>query len=142
METYREKLATFFSARDCHSVTYENQLSSGVHAHWQVIAVPKSISNLEEEFVQGFQDRQMTLEQREPAKSEEYCRVVLPSGSYVATLPERYDLQFPRRILAKLFCAEERVDWRSCIQSEDEERADAEAFRGEFEQQASVTQES
>ena len=84
----------------------------------------------------------MTLEKRDPGESEEYCRVILPSGSYVATLPERFDLQLPRRILAKILQLQERQDWRSCIQSEDEERADASAFRKAFEsgEQTTVTQ--
>ena len=41
-------------------------------------------------------------------------------------------VQLPRRILAKNLGLEERNDWRSCIQSEDEERADAAAFRQAF----------
>ena len=141
METYREKLTAFFQARNCCAVTFEIRVSWGIHANWQVVAVPKSIP-LEEEFIQAFQEKHMTLEQRKPGKAEEYCRVVLPSGNYVATLTERfYDLQFPRRILSRLLNLEDRVDWRGCIQTEDEELADAAAFRDEFEK-ASVTQET
>jgi len=131
MESYRTKLTKFFEARDCHAVTFEMHHSDAIHAHWQVVAIPKS-KLLEEAFIKGFQEKNMTLEKREPGDSEEYCRVVLPTGVYVATLPVRFDLQLPRRILAKNLGLEERNDWRSCIQSEDEERADAAAFRQVF----------
>jgi hypothetical protein len=133
MELYQQKLTTFFEARDCHAVTFEIHSSEGIHAHWQVIPVPKS-KLLDEEFFRGFGERKLTLEKRDPGESEEYCRVVLPSGSYIATLPERFDLQLPRRILAKILELQERQDWRSCIQTDDEERTDASAFRKEFDQ--------
>jgi Protein similar to CwfJ C-terminus 1/Protein similar to CwfJ C-terminus 2 len=141
MESYREKLTAFFDARNCHTVTFEIHSSEGIHAHWQVIPVPKSKS-VDDEFVRGFEEKKLTLEQREPGESEEYCRVILPTGNYVATLPVRFDLHLPRRILAKLLQLEERQDWRNCIQTKDEEQADASAFRAEFElgEQAAVTQ--
>lgn len=132
MEAFRIKLTKFFEARNCNAVTFEYRHSDTIHAHWQVIPVPKS-NPLGDEFINGFKEKGMTLEQREPGESEEYCRVILPNGSYVATLPVRFDLQLPRRILAKILQLEERQDWRSCIQSEEEERADASAFRKEFE---------
>ena len=132
MEAYRVQLTSFFEARNCHAVTFEIRQSEGIHSHWQVIPVPKSQS-LDEEFFQGFKEKSMELEKREPGESEEHCRVILPSGSYVATLPARFDLQLPRRILAKILHLEDRSDWRSCVQSEDEERGDAAAFRGAFE---------
>ena len=132
MESYRQKLTTFFEARNCHAVSFEIHSAEGIHAHWQVIPVPKS-KLLDDEFFHGFEEKNMTLEKRDPGESEEYCRVILPSGGYVATLPERFDLQLPRRILAKVLQLQERQDWRSCVQTEDEEGADASAFRSEFE---------
>ena len=141
MELYREKLTTFFEARNCHAVIFSIHSLEGIHAHWQVIPVPKS-KHLDDEFFSGFKERNLTLEKREPGESEQYCRVILPSGSYVATLPERFDIQLPRRILAKILQLQERQDWRGCIQTEVEERADAVAFRTAFESvdQAAVTQ--
>ena len=132
MEEYRTKVTTFFDSRNLNTVTFEICHGEGIHAHWQVIPIPKSTS-LDEEFMRGFQEKKMALEQREPGESEEYCRVVLPSGKYVGTLPVRFDLQLPRRILAKVLHLESRMDWRGCIQTEEEERADASAFRTAFE---------
>jgi hypothetical protein len=132
MEKYRLKLVGFYEQRGCHSVTFEIHQSQGIHAHWQVVPVPKSIS-LEDDFLQGFAEKDMTLEKREPGESEEYCRVFLPGGTFVASLPEHFDLQLPRRILAKVLNVEDRQDWRSCIQTEEEEREDAASFRKEYE---------
>lgn len=136
METYRQKLSKFLDTRNCHAVTVEIHQSEGIHAHWQVIPVPKSKS-IEEEFIRGFEEKKIKLEKRAPGESEEYCRVVLPSGTYVATLPAFFDLQLPRRLLAKILQLEGREDWRACIPTEDEERADAAAFRTEFEAEQS-----
>lgn len=132
MESLRLKLTKFFEARGCHAVTFEMHHSDAIHSHWQVVAIPKA-KLLEEEFIKGFAEKNMMLEKRDPGASEEYCRVVLPTGVYVATLPVRFDLQLPRRILAKILGLEERNDWRGCVQTEDEERADAAAFRQAFE---------
>jgi len=44
----------------------------------------------------------------------------------------RFDLQFGRRVMAKLLRLENRVNWRDCGQSEAEEVADAEAFKQVF----------
>jgi hypothetical protein len=132
MEAYRLKLAEFYEKRGCHAVTFEIRSSDGIHAHWQVIPVPKSIS-LEDEFIKGFSEKDITLERREPGESEDHCRVWLPTGTYVATLPARFDLQLPRRILANVLNVEDRQDWRACIQEEKEEREDAANFRKEYE---------
>jgi hypothetical protein len=133
MEAYRVKLGEFYDKRGSHAITFEIHHSEGIHAHWQVIPVPKSTESLEDEFLRGFAEKDMTLEKREPGESEEYCRVFLPSGIFVTSLPARFDLQLPRRILAKVLKLEDRQDWRSCIQSEEEERADAANFRKEYE---------
>ncbi|KAF2457684.1 CwfJ domain-containing protein [Lineolata rhizophorae] len=45
----------------------------------------------------------------------------------------RFDLQFGRRVMAKLLGLETRLDWRACAQSQDEEATDVEAFKKAFE---------
>ena len=45
----------------------------------------------------------------------------------------RFDVQFGRRVLAKLLGLEARRDWRDCAQTEAEEEADAGAFKKAFE---------
>ncbi|KAI9800140.1 MAG: hypothetical protein M1833_003467 [Piccolia ochrophora] len=44
----------------------------------------------------------------------------------------RFDLQFGRRVLAKLLALEQRVSWQDCAQSQESEVADAEAFKAAF----------
>lgn len=46
----------------------------------------------------------------------------------------RFDLQFGRRVMAKLLQREARMNWRDCQQSEAEETRDAEAFKKAFKQ--------
>lgn len=44
----------------------------------------------------------------------------------------RFDVQFGRRVMAKLLQVESRMDWRACAQNEEEERKDAEVFKEAF----------
>lgn len=44
----------------------------------------------------------------------------------------RFDLQFGRRVMAKLLGLETRMNWRDCAQTDDEETKDAEAFKEAF----------
>jgi hypothetical protein len=44
----------------------------------------------------------------------------------------RFDLQFGRRVMAKLLELEGRADWHDCWQSHEDEVADAEEFKGAF----------
>ena len=44
----------------------------------------------------------------------------------------RFDLQFGRRVMAKLLGLEGRMHWKDCTQSDAEEKKDAEAFKNAF----------
>ncbi|KAI9926926.1 hypothetical protein ASPWEDRAFT_54995 [Aspergillus wentii DTO 134E9] len=44
----------------------------------------------------------------------------------------RFDLQFGRRVMAKLMGLEKRINWRDDVQSQEEEEADATAFKDGF----------
>ena len=44
----------------------------------------------------------------------------------------RFDLQFGRRVMAKLLGLEGRMNWRDCLQSDVEEKKDAEEFKAAF----------
>ena len=44
----------------------------------------------------------------------------------------RFDLQFGRRVMAKLLGLEDRTNWRDCQQSDEEEKKDAEKFKVAF----------
>jgi hypothetical protein len=45
---------------------------------------------------------------------------------------QRFDLQFGRRVMAKLLGLEDRLIWQDCEQSVEEESKDVEAFRQAF----------
>jgi len=44
----------------------------------------------------------------------------------------RFDLQFGRRVMAKLLGLEGRMNWRDCLQSDADEKKDAEGFKAAF----------
>ncbi|KAL8987899.1 MAG: hypothetical protein Q9177_002953 [Variospora cf. flavescens] len=46
----------------------------------------------------------------------------------------RFDLQFGRRVMAKLLGLESRMNWRDCAQTDEEETKDAGAFKEAFKQ--------
>lgn len=64
-----------------------------------------------------------------------YFKMDLPDGtSLVHTIQrgERFNLQLGRQVLAKLLEIPERVDWKACTQTEDEEKKGAEDFKAAF----------
>ena len=44
----------------------------------------------------------------------------------------RFDLQFGRKVMAKLLGLEGRMNWRDCMQSDEEEKKEAEGFKAAF----------
>ena len=46
----------------------------------------------------------------------------------------RFDIQFGRRVMGKLLGLEKRLDWRDCVQGEEEEKAEADQFKELFKQ--------
>lgn len=54
--------------------------------------------------------------------------------TYVVSLPDGkyFDFQFGRKVVADVLKARERIDWRSCVQSEDEEKLDASQFKAQY----------
>lgn len=59
-------------------------------------------------------------------KGEDICLKIPLNESF------RFDLQFGRRVLAKLLGLESRMNWRDCGQTEQDETTDAEAFKTAF----------
>ncbi|KAI4259580.1 MAG: hypothetical protein LQ352_000648 [Teloschistes flavicans] len=59
-------------------------------------------------------------------KGEQKCLVLPINADF------RFDLQFGRRVMAKLLGLEGRVNWRDCGQSDEEEGKDAVAFKEAF----------
>lgn len=59
-------------------------------------------------------------------KGEQKCLVLPINADF------RFDLQFGRRVMAKLLGLEGRLSWRDCGQSDEEEGKEAEAFKEAF----------
>ncbi|KAI9738765.1 MAG: hypothetical protein M1834_008272 [Cirrosporium novae-zelandiae] len=70
-----------------------------------------------------------TMEVEGPAKENSGVEtsLIMPFSSAL-----RFDLQFGRRVLAKLLGLEKRIFWQDCGQAQAEEEADAEAFKKAF----------
>ncbi|KAG6036879.1 hypothetical protein E4U41_005462 [Claviceps citrina] len=155
MTRFRESLQAMISHRSSHklgAVTWEISRDRNVHIMWQLIALPATtIQNgvaeaafrveAENQKYPPFQARDVTLQQQ--ASFGDYFRVWLwaddgedkiKGKSLVMPLsPDmRFDLQFGRRVIAKLLGLEKRFYWQECEQTVEEETRDVEAFRAAF----------
>ncbi|KMP01062.1 meiotically up-regulated gene 161 protein [Coccidioides immitis RMSCC 2394] len=159
MQRYRSALHSMLEERsngELGSVTWEVSRSGGVHIHWQFLPVPSSLifrDLLEAAFKVEAEDlhypkfEKQTVETA-PSSQGDHFRVWIrgpgrgserESGSSletVLTMPLsgkfRFDLQFGRIVMAKLLRLEDRINWRDATQPQDEETADAEAFKSAF----------
>lgn len=142
------------------SVCYEISRNNGVHTHWQFLPVPADMIQkgvVEAAFkVEAENMKYPVFTSRDPGLGEnegDFFRVWMwapasdsePLGEYSGTEKEvtkcitmpfdetiRFDLQFGRKVLAKLLGLEKRIQWRECEQTVDEEVKDAEAFKAAF----------
>ncbi|KAL7276312.1 hypothetical protein RUND412_000726 [Rhizina undulata] len=138
MTNYRLALERMLKTRECGAVTFEISRSTGVHCHWQVIPVPEDkLGEVEKAFQdEAENDKLGAFEQREVEKTEgDYFRIWI-SGmdcAYVLKLPPMsyFDLQFGRRVLAKLMGLQ-NVHWKDNPQTHTEEVDDAKAFKAAF----------
>ncbi|BAE57331.1 unnamed protein product [Aspergillus oryzae RIB40] len=143
------------------AVTWEVSRGNGIHTHWQFLPVPGDLITrglvtaafkVEAENLKypKFESPSSTDPSAEPgdffrvwiwgpnknsdsdadagASSGETERMLLlPLG------PDfRFDLQFGRRVMAKLMELEGRINWKNDVQSQEEEEADATAFKDAF----------
>jgi len=155
MHRYKGALQTLVAARTAESaesdklgaVTWEVSRAGGIHVHWQFMPVRRNLIEsglVEAAFKVEAENEQYPLFEvsgvsTDVATEGECFRVVIWSGDTeekVLVLPLdssfRFDLQFGRRVLAKLLGLEARSHWQDCGQSEAEEAAEAEAFKAAF----------
>ncbi|KAG6016560.1 hypothetical protein E4U43_003523 [Claviceps pusilla] len=157
MTRFREALQAMISHKSSHklgAVTWEISRSRNVHLMWQLIALPAHTIQTgiaeaafrveaENQKYPAFQTKDLTLE--EQATWGDYFRVWLwadngddkiKGTSLVMPLaPEmRFDLQFGRRVIAKLLGLEKRFYWQDCEQTVEEETLDVAAFRDAFQE--------
>ncbi|KAF2671033.1 hypothetical protein BT63DRAFT_432239 [Microthyrium microscopicum] len=149
MHLYRSALNSMLKAKspDLASVTWEVSRANGVHIHWQWLPVPASLLQrglvsaafkveAENQKYPKF-DSHRAIDESEP---DDYFRVLVwdpatgKDSSLVLPLDEsfRFDLQFGRRVLAKLLELDRRADWHDCGQSLEDEERDATRFKEAF----------
>jgi hypothetical protein len=162
MQRYRSALHTMLQKRskgELGAVTWEVSRSNGVHFHWQFLPVPSDLIDrglVEAAFrveAENLQYPKFERPTREDGENEvgDYFRVWIwhsPKSELMTddnktvnsektlilplTPDFRFDLQFGRRVMAKLLQLENRMNWRDDVQSKEAEQADAEAFKTAF----------
>ncbi|KAF2760018.1 hypothetical protein EJ05DRAFT_499207 [Pseudovirgaria hyperparasitica] len=157
MQRYRKSLNTMLMRRTAGklgSIAWEVSRSGGIHTHWQYLPLPLDLVQrklVEVAFeVQAENENYPSIKKKDIGNGSieptDFFRAIIwePSGSQQngegkdtsLFLPLdasfRFDLQFGRRVLAKLLDLEKRVQWQECGQSEIEEKADADAFKKAF----------
>ena len=154
MTRFRESLQGMVSSRSKRqlgAVTWEISRARNIHLHWQFLPVPAELVTgglVEAGFRVSAEDsKQGKFVEKEFGTADEvegdYLRVWIwaeeedkvVGKSLVLRIDEGayFDLQFPRRVMAKLiFGDEKRVFWKDVVQGEEEEKRDVAEFRGAF----------
>jgi hypothetical protein len=145
MQKYRAALQAMLThrSRELGAVTWELSRVGGFHTHWQFVPLPADTIKrglVEAAFkVEAENDHYPAFEKGEPDEETDHLRIWLwtPEQNEDTMLwmplePTFRDLQFPRRVLAKLLGLEGRVSWQNCAQTQLEEETEAEAFKVAF----------
>lgn len=155
MHRYRLALQQMLTARSgsapeaekLGAVTWEINRAGGVHVHWQFLPVPQDLINrglveaafrveAENESYPAFETSTVSTDVAAEgdcvkvtiwSPDTEEKTMILPLDSSF-----RFDLQFGRRVLAKLLGLENRSHWQDCGQSEADETKDADTFKEAF----------
>jgi hypothetical protein len=146
MHKYRRSMQDMLTSKskgDLGAVTWELSRAGGFHTHWQFLPLPVDLIKrrlVEAAFkVEAENYKYPTFEKGVPDESTDYIRLWLwnPESNteeemWMPLDPSFRDLQFARRVLAKLLGLEGRVHWQDCAQSVVEEEGEAEAFKRAF----------
>ncbi|KAF6842639.1 cwfJ domain-containing protein [Colletotrichum musicola] len=155
MIRFREGLQAMVSSKSKYKlggVTWEISRQRNIHAHWQFHPVPADLVyknhvelgfKVEAENLKypEFETRDLSYE--EQGGFGDYFRVWIwaddgedriKGTSLVMKLDPnmRFDLQYPRKVVAKLLRLDHRFVWQDCVQPNEEETKDVEAFREAF----------
>lgn len=143
------------------SLTWEVSRAGGIHTHWQFLPISAKMIRrglVEAAFKVEAENEKYPSLVKEDAKDgsgvdQDFFRLIIwqpatkpdPNGDgtdgskeknmhYMLPLDSsfRFDLQFGRKVLAKLLGLESRMQWQDCGQSHEDEVADVEAFKQAF----------
>ncbi|GAM85552.1 hypothetical protein ANO11243_035590 [Dothideomycetidae sp. 11243] len=161
MQRYRQAMQKMLATRNkdvpaeqrLGAVSWEISRAGGIHYHQQFMPVAQH--RVIKEHVQAafglqaqddsypeFEKKTVEHGQEDEIETEDCLRVWIAACSEeVVTETQmtlyldagfRFDLQYPRKVMAKLLELDTRRDWHNCGQTEAEETADAEAFKDAF----------
>ncbi|KAL0946817.1 hypothetical protein HGRIS_012986 [Hohenbuehelia grisea] len=145
IQRYKTALRAFYSKHGCATVLFEvGRLSAkGGHAHIQAVPIPRALQDkVRDAFVatgrqQGVDFADDPAEAMAAARGGRhgYFRVELPDGGEMVhimrdTVP--FSIQFGRQVLVELLDRPDRLDWKACALPDDEDKADADAFKAAF----------
>ncbi|OSX65607.1 hypothetical protein POSPLADRAFT_1044935 [Postia placenta MAD-698-R-SB12] len=144
-ERYKAALQAMFAKHKAAFVAFEvGRLSAkGGHAHVQIVPVPDKFKHsVEQAFLDEGQRLGIQFETDPDAALEacsggrgSYFRVDLPDGRKMVHLMRDsvpFSIQFGREVLVSLLGMQDRFDWKACLQSEEEDKADVQAFKTAF----------
>ncbi|KAG7092838.1 hypothetical protein E1B28_009152 [Marasmius oreades] len=144
-EKYKSALRGFYAKHFCVPVFFEVGRISGKggHAHVQAVPIPDRLkSKVEAAFITEGRSQGIDFEEDTDGALEScqggrggYFRVDLPDGGKMVHLIKEhvpFGIQFGRQVLVNLLGMPERLDWKACTLTEEEDRADAAAFKAAF----------
>ncbi|KAK4465560.1 CwfJ C-terminus 1-domain-containing protein-like protein [Cladorrhinum samala] len=153
MKRFRDSLQGALASRSKRklgAVTWEISRARNIHNHWQFLPVPAEMvakGLVEAGFRVLAEDMKLgkfitkefdTADQIEGdflrvwIWAEEEDGVIGKSLLLRFGDDVRFDLQYPRKVMAKLLGLEDRTKWQDVVQSQEEEEADVRAFREAF----------
>ncbi|KAI1198733.1 CwfJ C-terminus 2-domain-containing protein-like protein [Nemania serpens] len=154
MTRFKEAMQAMVASQSKHTlgaVTWEISRQRGIHTHWQFMPAPFHLVRkglVEAAFkVEAENQKFPPFEETDlgPAANEpsDFFRVwiwsddgdtSIQSKELVMRLDDsfRFDLQFGRRVMAKLLGLEARLSWRDVVESTAEEVEDVEKFKAAF----------
>ncbi|EIW84839.1 hypothetical protein CONPUDRAFT_134710 [Coniophora puteana RWD-64-598 SS2] len=144
-DAYKRALRALYAKHGAAAVFFEvARLSAkGGHAHVQAVPVPLKLrDSVERAFRAEGQLLNVDFEADADAALAacaggrgSYFRVDLPDGGKLVHLIKEhvpFGIQFGRQVLVTLLDMADRFDWKACTLSEEEDKADAQAFKSAF----------
>ena len=157
MQRYRsalQKMVTDRSEGKLGAVSWEVSRSGGIHTHWQFLPVPVNLIRdglvdaafkVEAENLKYPRFTSIPVSESKGAdEAGDFFRVWIWNSEEGKEEGEekmlmldlssdfRFDLQFGRRVMAKLLELDSRMNWKDATQTEEEEEADAGLFKEAF----------
>jgi len=144
-DKYKSALRALYAKHGTAPVFFEvGRLSAkGGHAHVQAIPIPLELKDkVEPAFTNEGRSQGIAFEGDPDAALEmcaggrqSYFRVDLPDGRKMVHLMKDtvpFSIQFGRQVLVSLLNTPDRLDWKACMLSEDQDKVEAQAFKGAF----------